>query len=170
MDHQLSDAGPKTTDHTLERGGAQDASVNAPHKLRRTECLPGRPPVVTSRPRQHRQVHERLTACGPSLLAITPHWRPPLVRHANHRDAEPLSQSRNDRENRGEGVHVLVRIEMCQPDALASDSIDLRCQLSLDLLERYSASQAGDDERLPRGAEPSIAFYQAGHAVGREHR
>ena len=45
-----------------------------------------------------------------------------------------------------------------------------RGQLSLDLLQRHSASQAGDDERLPRGAEPSIVFDQAGHEVGREDR
>ncbi len=65
---------------------------------------------------------------------------------------------------------MLVRIEMRRPDALASDAIDLRGQLSLDLLERHSASQAGDDERFPRSAKPSIVFDQAGHAVGREHR
>ena len=67
-------------------------------------------------------------------------------------------------------MHVLVRVEMCHPDAFTSNSVDLRRQLSFDLLERHSPSQAGDDERLPRRAEPSIVFDQGGHAGGREHR
>ena len=90
MDHELSDAGPKMTNHAFKRVGAQDAGVNAPRKLRYPESVPGRRPVVAPCPGQHHQILERLPACGPSFWAATPHGRPPLIRHAYHRDAEPL--------------------------------------------------------------------------------
>src|SRR5216683_7250937 len=92
MDHELGDDGPKTTNDAFERVGAQNASVNATHKLRRSESVHERHPIVTSPPRQHRGVQKGLASSCPPLLGVTPYRRPPFIRHTNHRDAEALGQ------------------------------------------------------------------------------
>ena len=43
-----------------------------------------------------------------------------------------------------------------------------RCELLLDLDQRHAASQAGDDERPPRTAKPSIVCEKGGNLIGRE--
>src|SRR5207247_5340415 len=94
--------------------------------------------------------------------------RPPLVRDADDGNAKATGQPSNDSEHGWIGVHVLVRVEMRQRDACAPQQLDLRRQLELHFGERHLAAQAGDDERLPRTAEPSIVFNERGDPAGRE--
>src|SRR5258705_12502590 len=67
-------------------------------------------------------------------------------------------------------VDVLVRVKMRQSNPFRSDAIDLRGQLPLDLIQRDTTPEAGDDERFPRPAEPSVVLYQRGDAAWRERR
>src|SRR5437762_191215 len=65
-------------------------------------------------------------------------------------------------------MHVLVRVQMRQPDARPLQPRDLRRELALDVVERHAPLQAGDDERLPRRAKPSIVCDERWNVVGRE--
>jgi len=60
---------------------------------------------------------------------------------------------------------MLVRVKMRQPDPFRSDAIDLRDQLALDLVQRDTTVQAGDDERLPRAVEPSSSWTGVGRGL-----
>src|SRR5260221_10548306 len=111
-------------------------------KLWSAQSLQRSRPIIKSRPRQHRGVHEPLTPSGSPLLVITPHGRPTFIRHTDDRNAKTLSQFRHDRENRRESVHVLVHVKMSQREALAAESFNLRRQLLFDLVKRHPATQA----------------------------
>jgi len=113
---------------------------------------------------------ERLTPpCAP-VLCVADHGRPAFVGDAHNRNVEADGQAHDDREERREGVDVLVRIEMGQPNPFGPDPVDLRAQFPLGFVECHLAPKAGQEERPPRRAEASILFDEGRHAVGREYR
>src|SRR5437773_3150759 len=167
MHHQFGDAGLQRAHDAGERIHAQNACVNAAGEMRRAEMVRCGDSIVALRPRPHRRVEQRLKPPGSARVAAADR-RPSFVRHADDGNAKAPGQARNDGEHGRIGVHVLVRVEMRQPDACAPQPVDLRGQLELHLGERHPAAQAGDDERLPRTAEPFIVCDERGDPAGRE--
>ena len=92
-----------------------------------------RSPVIAPRPRQQCRVHQRLAPYHPLPRRVAVRLRPSLERHPHGRNPKPLGQTRDDFEDRRIRMDVLMGIEMCQPQARAPNSIDLRRQLLLHL-------------------------------------
>src|SRR5262249_49293201 len=113
--------------------------------------------------------HERLAPRDMSLPFVSPHRRPPFVRHAHDWYSKPRGEAGDDGKDRRKRVDVLVRIEMRHRQAFGADAVDLRSQLPLDVVQGDSASQARKDERFPRGEEPLIAAYKGRHTRWRQY-
>src|SRR5207237_7323339 len=76
----------------------------------------------------------------------------------------------DDREHRRIRMHVLVGVEMRQPDAGALQPRDLRRELALDLVQRQPPLQTGGDEPLPRWAKSSGVLDERRNVLRRQRR
>src|SRR5262249_22118882 len=130
-------------------------SVHAIRHLRRRRAGP------TSRG-QTGQIQTKLLY--PPSHSDTRRFSPGASRIANPNIIHPGGKPPNDLEDRGEHVEMLVAIKMRKSQSCLLKTLDLRCELTLDLIPVNASENGASEKFTTRAGKPSCLINQ-----GRQH-